>query len=547
MSMIISFFSFPMLISSFLLIYWNKMLILEFPILFLNFSMKLTFILDWMSSMFSCVVTIISSMVLMFSMVYISKEDYYRFSLILFIFMMSMIILIFSNNLIFLMIGWDGLGISSYILVIFYQDSKSLNSGAITIFSNRIGDVCILLSISTLMILSTWELHLNKIFPFISLTFLLLASMTKSAQIPFSSWLPAAMAAPTPISALVHSSTLVTAGIYLSIRFLNFNHPLIISIIIFSSLTTLILSSITASMESDAKKIIAYSTLSQIAIMMFSVGLGNLKVAFFHLITHALFKSTLFLCAGYSIHNSSYQDMRFMNFNYFDKASLSSIISISSSALLGLPFLAGFYSKDMIIEFMLVSSFNQSIVMLMCLSLGMTPCYSIRLLYILFSSEMKKAPEMLLKSNSFLTYPLFLLSPFSVFLGALISWTLPFNNHFTTPLSWKISFLILILLGFLLSFLLNSYAKKLKLLEIKSLTLFMLNILTTKIPSKMLKFNFLFFPLEKNWNDPLMTKYPLDSSMMLSNQKFILSNSNILIFLFSILILLIFIFIFSLM
>jgi len=196
---------------------------------------------------------------------------------------------------------------------------------------------------------------------FFFLLIIILAAITKRAQIPFSSWLPAAIAAPTPVSALVHSSTLVTAGVYLLIRFnyyLNFNKYFLFFLLLLGSLTILI-SGIGANYEIDFKKIIALSTLSQLGLIMRILSLGYIKLAFFHLLTHALFKALLFLCAGIFIHRIiNFQDIRISG--GFNNQLIIVIIffNISRLALCGMPFLAGFYSKDIILEFVLISNVN---------------------------------------------------------------------------------------------------------------------------------------------------------------------------------------------
>merc|ERR1711973_449607 len=194
----------------------------------------------------------------------------------------------------------------------------------------------------------------------VSFILILVAAITKRAQLPFSSWLPAAIAAPTPVSALVHSSTLVTAGIYLLIRInliiieININYILLIIGII-----TIIMSGITAIIEIDIKKIIALSTLSQLGIIIIILGLGNPILSFFHLISHAFFKAILFICAGIIIHNiKDYQDIRKIGFSFNNLNYSISIIIIANLSLCGLPFIRGFYSKDLIIEIIIIKGKN---------------------------------------------------------------------------------------------------------------------------------------------------------------------------------------------
>nr|YP_010554731.1 NADH dehydrogenase subunit 5 [Arctopsyche spinescens]UYO79364.1 NADH dehydrogenase subunit 5 [Arctopsyche spinescens] len=350
----------------------------------------MVFYFDWMSLMFSFLVLFISSMVLFYSKSYMSMELHLnRFIFLVLLFVLSMLLMIFSMNLVSILLGWDGLGLVSFCLVIFYQNSKSFNSGMLTVLSNRVGDVMILLSIIWMSNFGGWNfLNYLEIFYFdysmnMVVIFIVLAAMTKSAQIPFSAWLPAAMAAPTPVSALVHSSTLVTAGVYLLIRF---SKSILVGwsveMLLILGMLTMFMAGISANMEFDLKKIIALSTLSQLGLMMSTLCLGFMNLAFFHLLTHAMFKAMLFMCAGLIIHSvQDNQDIRAMgNFSKFMPL-LSINFNISNLALCGMPFLAGFYSKDMILEMVLTTNMNMLVFFFFFFSTGLTVSYSIRLFY----------------------------------------------------------------------------------------------------------------------------------------------------------------------
>jgi NADH-ubiquinone oxidoreductase chain 5 len=210
------------------------------------------------------------------------------------------------------------------------------------------------------------------------LVLVIIAAITKRAQMPFSAWLPAAMAAPTPVSALVHSSTLVTAGIYLLIRF-NF---LIFynNFILYVGVLTMLMAGFSANFESDLKKIIALSTLRQLGLMIIIIGLGHMDLSFFHLITHAIFKSLLFLCAGVFIHAyGEVQDVRFIS-GILNRMPISSFyFIICSMALCGFPFLSGFYSKDLILEMFIIKDINIIFFGLRILATIFTLSYSLRL------------------------------------------------------------------------------------------------------------------------------------------------------------------------
>nr|WRK67358.1 NADH dehydrogenase subunit 5 [Barbibucca biremis] len=370
---------------------------LEWEILTLNSSsFVMTILLDWMSLLFMSFVLFISCMVIYYSDDYMAgDENLDRFIILVLMFVLSMVFLIISPNLVSILLGWDGLGLVSYCLVIYYQNIKSYNAGMITALTNRVGDVALLLSIAWMLNYGSWNyifylecMKTDYIMSLISFL-VVLAAMTKSAQIPFSSWLPAAMAAPTPVSALVHSSTLVTAGVYLLIRFnFSFMDTFLSKFLLLMSVLTMFMAGLGANYEFDLKKIIALSTLSQLGLMMSILSMGYFNLAFFHLLSHALFKALLFMCAGSVIHNmKNTQDIRYMG-NLVQMMPLTcSCLNVANLALCGLPFLAGFYSKDMILELLLMSDVNLLIFILYFLSTGLTVCYSMRLMYYSLTGE----------------------------------------------------------------------------------------------------------------------------------------------------------------
>nr|YP_009995461.1 NADH dehydrogenase subunit 5 [Ochthebius salinarius]QNP09916.1 NADH dehydrogenase subunit 5 [Ochthebius salinarius] len=392
--LIYSFFFFSLsMIFFFTSIYFmilDYSIILELEMLTLNScSVLMTILFDWMSLLFMSFVLFISSMVIYYSKEYMSGDlNLKRFILLVVMFVLSMMLLIISPNLISILLGWDGLGLVSYCLVIYYQNIKSYSAGMLTALTNRLGDVALLIAISWMMNYGSWNfiyylsfMKNDYIMMIISLL-VVFAAFTKSAQIPFSSWLPAAMAAPTPVSSLVHSSTLVTAGVYLLIRF-NFvlNEKFMILMLLISSLT-MFMAGLGANFEFDLKKIIALSTLSQLGLMMSILFLGEYKLAFFHLLTHALFKALLFMCAGCIIHNlNNCQDIRFMGGLVKQMPLTCSFFNISNLSLCGIPFLSGFYSKDLILEVMSMNYLNLYIYLIFYISTGLTACYTIRLMF----------------------------------------------------------------------------------------------------------------------------------------------------------------------
>nr|YP_009503300.1 NADH dehydrogenase subunit 5 [Gemmuloborsonia moosai]AXA45241.1 NADH dehydrogenase subunit 5 [Gemmuloborsonia moosai] len=453
-----SIFLFPVTIMFFLS---DQNIILEWMIFQLSScSMTFMFIIDPVSLSFSNVVCLISGCVMMFSSSYMSSDPFLkRFTWLVMLFVLSMNLLVFIPSLPALLLGWDGLGIVSFALVIYYQNMKSLGAGMITVLANRIGDVMILISIGLLVlqghwfIISMWDYHLTT-WTALAVT---LAAMTKSAQIPFSSWLPAAMAAPTPVSALVHSSTLVTAGIFLIIRFSPFLNtiPGFNSSLLFISVLTLLMAGIGANYENDLKKIIALSTLSQLGVMMMSLGMGMPYLALFHLYTHALFKALLFLCAGMIIHNSlNTQDIRHMGLLFSQAPLTITCMNIANLSLCGAPFLSGFYSKDLILELSLNSPTNFLMILLIFLATGMTAAYSLRLsLCSLWSSAKNSTYHAKHEADPYVNWAVTVLSLAAIITGfALQNVFLTFNPFpFILPFYLKMLTMFVIIMGLLVS------------------------------------------------------------------------------------------------
>lgn len=369
----------------------NIVYFIEWELVSLNSSsIIITFLFDWISLLFISFVLIIASLVIYYRKEYIIRDiNINRFIILVLIFVLSIILLIIRPNLIRILLGWDGLGLVSYCLVIYFQNVKSYNAGILTALSNRIGDVALLLAIAWILNYGSWnyvfylEIMQNDIEIIIIGSLVILAAITKRAQIPFSSWLPAAIAAPTPVSALVHSSTLVTAGVYLLIRFniLLANSYLGQLLLLLSGLTIFI-AGLGANFEFDLKKIIALSTLSQLGLIIRILSIGFYKLAIFHLLTHALFKALLFICAGAIIHNiNNSQDIRLIGGLRIHIPLTSACFNVSNLALCGIPFLAGFYSKDIILEIVIIRNINIFSFFLYFFSTGLTVCYSFRLVF----------------------------------------------------------------------------------------------------------------------------------------------------------------------
>nr|QTH79128.1 NADH dehydrogenase subunit 5 [Hemathlophorus sp.] len=464
MMFILFFFSLMLFFMGFYFIIFDLSYFIEFNLMNLNSSsIVMTLYFDWMSNFFLSIVLFISCSVIYYSKFYMMGDlSLNRFICLVLMFVFSMILLIISPNMISILLGWDGLGLISYCLVIYYQNVKSFNAGMLTVLSNRIGDVFLLISIAWMLNFGSWnfifytDFMKNNNEMKIILVFILLASFTKSAQIPFSSWLPAAMAAPTPVSSLVHSSTLVTAGVYLMIRFEKvFKDLYFINWFMMISVLTLFMSGLNANFENDLKKIIALSTLSQLGLMMSILFLGFSKLAFFHLLTHALFKALLFMCSGLLIHSlMNFQDIRYMGSISFQMPLVSIIFNFANLSLCGFPFLAGFYSKDLILESIFLLNFNFFVFFMILISTVFTVSYTFRLIYFSMILNFNSLSLNFLNDNSWGMNKSFIgLMIMVIFGGGLLSWVLfPYPYMICLTLSYKLLPLEIIFIGVLIGY-----------------------------------------------------------------------------------------------
>nr|YP_009732525.1 NADH dehydrogenase subunit 5 [Arion vulgaris]QHS71049.1 NADH dehydrogenase subunit 5 [Arion vulgaris] len=393
-------------------------------------SFSISFIVDKISLSFSAMVMLIACSVYIFASSYMQADlNYVRFIWILSMFVLSMNILIFAGSFLMLLLGWDGLGITSFALIIYYSSSSSLMAGYMTLLVNRLGDVFIMSSMFILVYMGQFNLYTYSNSYYWLFLLWMLASFTKSAQYPFSAWLPEAMAAPTPVSALVHSSTLVTAGIYLMTRFsMSENLPSeILSTMAFTGSITCLLGGICALYENDVKKVVALSTLSQLGLMMFSLSLGAPTLTLFHLYMHALFKALLFLCVGLVLLMSfGNQDMRLMGGLLIKTPLLSIFFNLSTLCLMGIPFMNAYYTKHVILEMMCLSHLN--LISLMGIYMGsvFTAAYMVRLMLSLnwgYTNMSVIATPQNLRNYM----PLFILGFMSIYSGkVMISYELSF-------------------------------------------------------------------------------------------------------------------------
>nr|YP_010618347.1 NADH dehydrogenase subunit 5 [Cladonia subulata]WAX01737.1 NADH dehydrogenase subunit 5 [Cladonia subulata] len=381
-------------------------------------------------------VLIVSSLVHIYSIGYMSHDPHnQRFFSYLSLFTFMMIILVTANNFLLMFVGWEGVGVCSYLLVSFWFTRIAANQSSMSAFlTNRVGDCLLTLGMFTI-ILTFGNLDYSAVFSLAAnineniVTIigicLLIGAMAKSSQIGLHVWLPLAMEGPTPVSALIHAATMVTAGVYLLMRaspLIEYSSTVLILCLWLGSVTT-VFSSLIGLFQQDIKKVIAYSTMSQLGMMVIAVGLSSYNVALFHLVNHAFYKGLLFLGAGAVIHavadNQDFRKygglIRFLPLTY-------SVMLIASLSLVAFPFMTGFYSKDFILE----SAYGQyqlsSIAVYFIATIGamFTTLYSVKVLYLTFITNpngplanYKKAHE----GDIFMSLPLIILAVFSIFFG----------------------------------------------------------------------------------------------------------------------------------
>jgi len=383
-------------------------------------------------------VLIISLLVHIYSIGYMSHDPHnQRFFSYLSLFTFMMIVLVTANNILVMFIGWEGVGVCSYLLVSFWFTRIAANQSSISAFlTNRVGDSFLTIGMF-IIIWSIGNLDYGTVFsiaPYINENIitligicLLIGAMAKSSQIGLHVWLPMAMEGPTPVSALIHAATMVTAGVYLLMRaspLIEYS-PTVLILCLWVGAITSVFSSLIGLFQQDIKKVIAYSTMSQLGMMVIAVGLSSYNVALFHLVNHAFYKGLLFLAAGSVIHAvGDNQDFRkygglrlFLPLTY-------SVMVIASLSLVAFPFMTGFYSKDFILE----SAYGQfyfssiSVYFVAVIAAIFTTLYSIKVLYLTFLAN-PNGPfnnyKIAHESDIYMSIPLIILALFSVFFGFL--------------------------------------------------------------------------------------------------------------------------------
>nr|WDA98582.1 NADH dehydrogenase subunit 5 [Rhagonycha przewalskii]WRO45148.1 NADH dehydrogenase subunit 5 [Rhagonycha przewalskii] len=528
-------------------------LMIEYEVFNLNSSIVcMSILLDWMSLLFMSFVLLISSMVIYYSYEYMLGDlNLNRFIILVVMFVISMMFLIISPNLISILLGWDGLGLISYCLVIYYQNIKSFNAGMLTALSNRIGDVALLMSIAWMMNYGSWnfiyylDFKLNDYYMNLIMMFVILAGMTKSAQIPFSSWLPAAMAAPTPVSSLVHSSTLVTAGVYLLIRFNYSMNYYMLMFLLFISLLTMFMAGLGANFEYDLKKIVALSTLSQLGLMISVLSLGDYILAYYHLLMHALFKALLFMCMGMIIHNlGGCQDIRFMGGLAIQMPLTCLFLNISNLSLCGLPFLTGFYSKDLILEFMSMTYLNMFVYFVFYFSIGLTVSYSYRLTKYVLMSKNNLMVYMNITEGKIMLNGMMGLIFFVIFGGSMMNWMMFDSLYFICiPMVMKYMVLMYITMGILIGNFLSNFFNYIYIFMNKSLYFYLFVSSMWNLPIiSTLGLNYYFLNLGLNFKKSIdqgwleftgsQNIYLNFKNMSMNFQSFLISNIKIYMFIF---------------
>ena len=395
---------------------------------------------DTLTSVMLVVVTSVSALVHIYSIGYMSHDPYqYRFFSYLSFFTFAMLMLVTSDNLLQLFFGWEGVGLASYLLIGFWYEKPSANAAAMKAFVvNRVGDFGFLLGIAVIYI-ATGSISFDVIFQKINnvnqftiniaCLLLFMGAMGKSAQLFLHTWLPDAMEGPTPVSALIHAATMVTAGIFLVARCSPIfeNSDLALSFIIIIGASTAFFAATIGLVQNDIKRIIAYSTCSQLGYMFVALGVGAYQVAIFHLFTHAFFKALLFLGSGSVIHAmSDEQDIQKMGGLYKIIPFTWIMMLIGTLALTGAPLLSGYYSKDAIIESAFVShAFGHEYAFyLLVFSALLTSFYSWRLIFLTFHGKTRASQDVLSKAHESplsMTIPLLLLSFGALFSGYLFS------------------------------------------------------------------------------------------------------------------------------
>lgn len=488
-------------------------------------SVPFNFVLDSLSAIMTLVITGVGTLIHIFSISYMAedKRPAKYFSYLNF-FLFNMLILVLADNLLLTFVGWEGVGLCSYLLIGFwFTDKQKAKAGMKAFIVNRIGDAGFLLGLFALFSIFGSLTYSDIAIQAVSLStetwgllsmaclFLFIGATGKSAQIPLFVWLPDAMAGPTPVSALIHAATMVTSGIYLIVRLSSIFIlvPSVLYLIVLVGLITMLLSASIALVQKDIKKVLAYSTVSQLAYMFIAIGVGAFSVAIFHLITHAFFKALLFLGAGSVIHSMKGEQniekmgglKKYMPITHFT-------FLMACLAIIGTPFFSGFFSKDEILFYSFASPLGHPIFWLLSvIGAGLTAFYMIRLMSLTFWGKKRFSEATTPHEGDFFTcIPLIILAVLSVFSGLI---AVP---HFISQT----------LLGHIPNFLENALfliAPNIKVTAISAGQEFLLMFVSVLVAGLMAGLAFIFYTKKLHWPQLIAKKYTGFYNLLLNKYK----------------------------